>query len=272
MDDDVELTVILYTFHSHDFRWLGLQVQAVRHFLPEVSQIVVTQGPFGNHITAAGHARLADGEDKRFGVTLLNAPNEFAGLHGWHRFHAIARWAVQKMSNPEGILCHGDTIPVRSMAMADILGNFSAAGRVVRQPSGINVAPLTWLAWRGQFPEVGPLVPFTGRPYATARMLKEFLGLGVEWCDPGWIHLDKLSMATWDGGEEYQRRKEAAMRMTWQRIGMDWPEPVKAMQPSRGLGDTVAKVIHAVTGIQPCDECQKQQNRLNRIFPYQGAR
>ena len=40
-------------------------------------------------------------------------------------------------------------------------------------------------------------------------------------------------------------------------------------QPSRGLGDTVAKVIHAVTGIKPCGGCRKRQAALNRLMPYE---
>ncbi len=38
-------------------------------------------------------------------------------------------------------------------------------------------------------------------------------------------------------------------------------------QPSRGLGDTVAKVTHAV-GIKPCVGCKKRQVALNIFLPY----
>ncbi len=39
---------------------------------------------------------------------------------------------------------------------------------------------------------------------------------------------------------------------------------------SRGLGDTVAKVIHKVSGgkIKPCGGCRKRQRRLNKLVPY----
>ena len=40
--------------------------------------------------------------------------------------------------------------------------------------------------------------------------------------------------------------------------------------PSRGLGDTVAKIIHAVTGIKPCGGCQKRRAALNRLMPYRS--
>ena len=37
--------------------------------------------------------------------------------------------------------------------------------------------------------------------------------------------------------------------------------------PSRGLGDTVAKITKAV-GIKPCGGCKKRQGKLNRLVPY----
>jgi hypothetical protein len=36
--------------------------------------------------------------------------------------------------------------------------------------------------------------------------------------------------------------------------------------PSRGLGDMIAKVTHAV-GIRPCGGCQKRREELNAKFP-----
>lgn len=39
---------------------------------------------------------------------------------------------------------------------------------------------------------------------------------------------------------------------------------------SRGLGDTVAKVISTATGglVRPCGGCKKRQEKLNELFPY----
>ena len=39
---------------------------------------------------------------------------------------------------------------------------------------------------------------------------------------------------------------------------------------SRGLGDTVAKVIHTVSRgkIRPCGGCKKRQKLLNKLVPY----
>ena len=36
----------------------------------------------------------------------------------------------------------------------------------------------------------------------------------------------------------------------------------------KGLGDTVARVIHKVTGAEPCGGCKERQEKLNRVVPY----
>ena len=37
---------------------------------------------------------------------------------------------------------------------------------------------------------------------------------------------------------------------------------------ARGLGDTLARVIHSYTGIKPCSGCTDRQETLNRWIPY----
>ena len=37
---------------------------------------------------------------------------------------------------------------------------------------------------------------------------------------------------------------------------------------ARGLGDTLARVIHDYTGIKPCSGCKDRQETLNRWIPY----
>ena len=43
-----------------------------------------------------------------------------------------------------------------------------------------------------------------------------------------------------------------------------------APRESRGLGDTVAKVIHAATlgAVKPCAGCRERQAKLNKLLPY----
>ncbi|MFG0249243.1 MAG: hypothetical protein ACF8OB_10180 [Phycisphaeraceae bacterium JB051] len=42
--------------------------------------------------------------------------------------------------------------------------------------------------------------------------------------------------------------------------------------PDRGLGDTVKRAIHKISGgrIKPCGACQKRQRKLNQLIPYHG--
>ena len=37
---------------------------------------------------------------------------------------------------------------------------------------------------------------------------------------------------------------------------------------ARGLGDTLARVIHNFTGIKPCSGCKDRQETLNSWIPY----
>ncbi len=54
---------------------------------------------------------------------------------------------------------------------------------------------------------------------------------------------------------------------------LPWPwsgENAQMMPPSRGLGDTVAKVVYKISKgkIKPCGGCKKRQGALNRWFTY----
>lgn len=46
--------------------------------------------------------------------------------------------------------------------------------------------------------------------------------------------------------------------------------PIVATMPSRGLGDTIAKITKAA-GIKPCGGCKRRQRVLNKLFPYRGT-
>ena len=43
-------------------------------------------------------------------------------------------------------------------------------------------------------------------------------------------------------------------------------------KPSKGLGDTVEKVIKVLTRgkVKPCGSCEKRKKKLNKIMPYGG--
>jgi len=43
-------------------------------------------------------------------------------------------------------------------------------------------------------------------------------------------------------------------------------------KPSKGLGDSVSKIIKKVTAgkIKECDSCKKRKEMLNKLFPYKN--
>jgi len=62
-----------------------------------------------------------------------------------------------------------------------------------------------------------------------------------------------------------------------QQCGYTYPRPTAApprrncpKAPSRGLGDTIAKMTKAV-GIKPCGGCKKRQRKLNQWWPYRST-
>ena len=47
-------------------------------------------------------------------------------------------------------------------------------------------------------------------------------------------------------------------------------QPAHSPEPSRGLGDTFAKITKAA-GVKPCGKCKKRQAKLNRLIPYKSS-
>lgn len=56
--------------------------------------------------------------------------------------------------------------------------------------------------------------------------------------------------------------------------GECWKEPEKqwdTSMPSRGFGDTIAKLTTAI-GIPPCGGCKKSQAKFNNLAPYKKGK
>ncbi len=58
--------------------------------------------------------------------------------------------------------------------------------------------------------------------------------------------------------------------LAWEEGHGAGQKPWTPDQPSRGLGDTVAKITSAV-GIKPCGGCKERQAKLNRLVPYKAT-
>ena len=67
---------------------------------------------------------------------------------------------------------------------------------------------------------------------------------------------------------------ERGRRWRAEFAGMDWEcpqgKPWGYEPPSRGLGDTVERLIKKVTfgKVKPCGGCKKRRDTLNRLVPY----
>ncbi len=54
-------------------------------------------------------------------------------------------------------------------------------------------------------------------------------------------------------------------------VTVDVEHPAYPRRPDRGLGDTLARIIHATTHIKPCSGCTKRQAAFNKALPYSWA-
>lgn len=69
-------------------------------------------------------------------------------------------------------------------------------------------------------------------------------------------------------GDDCTRHRQAVGVLLTRERGCDlWPWDTS--QPSRGLGDTIAKLTTAL-GVKPCNGCKDRQQALNQLVPYTG--
>jgi orotate phosphoribosyltransferase len=72
--------------------------------------------------------------------------------------------------------------------------------------------------------------------------------------------------ALWEEGKGPGQNASTLVDPTWQP-----PDDWDVSQPSRGLGDVVAKVTTKL-GIKPCGGCKKRQRRLNQLVPFKRTK
>jgi hypothetical protein len=70
-----------------------------------------------------------------------------------------------------------------------------------------------------------------------------------------------------ESGNEIRQHAEAGTCPLGFHVPVADPPTWVPQQPSRGLGDSIAKITSSV-GIKPCDGCKGRQTILNRLFPY----
>ena len=71
---------------------------------------------------------------------------------------------------------------------------------------------------------------------------------------------------------KFVQQPDGTWKCTWcgwkyKRTTSKWPKRNCPKAPSRGLGDTIAKMAKAM-GVNPCSGCKKRQEFLNKLVPY----
>ncbi len=56
-------------------------------------------------------------------------------------------------------------------------------------------------------------------------------------------------------------------KKTWSNYPAQMVHVMCSSSPSKGLGDTIAKITKKL-GIKPCSGCKDRQKKLNQMFPY----
>jgi len=72
-----------------------------------------------------------------------------------------------------------------------------------------------------------------------------------------------------DGGRQWRESLANAFELPPDAPDFTCPHgrPWGYIPPSKGVGDTIAKITSAV-GIKPCGGCKKRRAKLNEMFPY----
>jgi hypothetical protein len=213
------IATVVYSLLSHDSRLLPLQAAQLRRHLSGLARIVVVEGPFGlNPRTSAGSCRLRREARESLGVESLEAPGSIVGFSGTERMRRIYRWltsmVIPRQSERYALVMHGDLLPMTAISSQSLLEGFPLAGRGLVQ-NGRPVLLWTWLAldrqlgWEGVdlLHPKGLAVP--ARPWPAWDVTRESLSRVAcltaatdyrdadhfEWCEPCWLHVDKLSLA-----------------------------------------------------------------------------
>lgn len=258
--------MVVYSLLSHSTDLLPVHLAAFRAFLP-VSRFVVVQGPFGaNAFTSAGRVRLQAEDAERLGVELLDAPAMVLGLSPPARIAAIMDWIWEdrfvNQDEQHAVITHGDLLPTRKMQPGDLLHGSAMATRAHRI-NNRTICPLTWLA-----ADIG-LYPSGVKPSTIADFMHDTKGwdarpafssdipipdydpsLHFEWCEPGFLHIDKLSFST--AMPDLHARKMEAVKRIMAAMGVSVPDVGPLGETLGGLENhapRIAGILHGAAGL-----------------------
>lgn len=261
----------IYTLLSHEGRVLPFQIAALRTYISDLHQITVVQGPYGaNPLTSAGAYRVSRESARRVGINLVEVPSEMAGLPPAYRMQQLLKWFWESYlpsAVPEtSLVIHGDLFPTKPLSREVLLNESMVAGRVT-ETRGIWYVVGTWMI--SAVTKIGEFhretTPGKMNEMSMSSWPARLIHQGdvpemsyedrfrFEWCEPGWLHLDKISQVgiTRDLDELFDRKLQALAAWCRSR-GID-PVPIayeelhdlpnhrtRKLQPGSGVTATAA--------------------------------
>lgn len=211
---------------SHTTKFIKTQLKMIRKNLTEVDQIILIAGPFGdNWMTSAGRRVWTEEHAKELDVDIMFAPDNLAGIMGGSRYKALMSWLMEEVLAGETETClylQSDCIPMHPLSAEILMGGCGMAARTVLNKGEVYAYP-TWFIIDGEAnPDfvdfdanrIADLhveqdhwcgVSFNGHESITITKdnahtyLGELVGsqyedlMHLEWCEPGFLHLDKVS-------------------------------------------------------------------------------
>lgn len=190
---------VTYLLFGHDDRVLPVQLDLVRQHLAP-SRIVVVQGPLGHPRDSAGSVWLTPEDAQRLNVKTIAIDDTIRGK-SWvtRRFYIQGRIviAIQKQPEEYAWVLEGDVLPMRTLDAETTLGKRTLARR-----KGPNLS--TWLCFRAaaarhpyRHPDAcrWPAYDCTCQNWPNEIFMPPDYADSdhFEWCEPGFLHLDRIS-------------------------------------------------------------------------------
>ena len=199
------MKIAIYSLLSHTDIWLKTHIKYLRQNLPETNRIVIVQGPYGSfNPTSSGNIKLTQLSADKLGVELLEVPPDIAaGYMVAEKEKHIIKLIMEKIANqPEelALIIHGDCFPVSVMTSEQLLKDKLIAGR-----DWYGLVASTWLLFYKELANSKTLKKLNRlvykwdveRPLSAERQqslsIKLPTDMIVEWCEPGWLHLNGMS-------------------------------------------------------------------------------
>jgi hypothetical protein len=208
------MSLHVYTFHSHAFDLVDLQIELInKHLQPAAISIV--QGPHSDRPAESSGSRRLEQCD---GAQIINAPRTSLKTNATTRFRMKQKWIdaefVKQQAEGVALFVHGDLLPIAPMDVEHALGSADMIGRRY-----LDRILWTWTAYRKgaaiKFPAVIAPVPedlgpiTIGDTFGGHTMKRDTWNAGAlgacpddysdatnfEWCDPVFLHADKVSLA-----------------------------------------------------------------------------